>query len=74
MTEAMSLFNSWEPIDEEQALALLAGYFCLNEENAHMRVESYLSPELMKRFKEIRNHAIKCLKQIPNERIDLITL
>jgi hypothetical protein len=74
MTEAMSLLNSWEEIEEEQALALLAGYFCLNEENAHMRVESYLSPELIKRFKEIRNHAVKCLRKIPNERIDLISL
>jgi hypothetical protein len=35
--EAITLLNTWEPIDEEQALALLAGYFCINDINSHMR-------------------------------------
>ena len=74
MNEAMNLLNSWVAIDEEQALALLAGYFSLNEVNVHMRVENPAPPELKKRFKEIRSYAVKALKTLPDERIDLISL
>jgi Phosphoinositide 3-kinase family, accessory domain (PIK domain) len=37
MLEAMSLLSGWEQIDEEQALALLAGYFSVNDVVTHMR-------------------------------------
>jgi phosphatidylinositol 3-kinase len=74
MTEAMSLLNQWEQIDEEQALALLAGYFSVNEVITHMRVNVIFTNDVMKKFKEIRNYAVKCLRKLPDERVDLICL
>jgi hypothetical protein len=52
--------KEWAEIDVEQALPLLSGYFSLNNTFIRMRVTNPLTPEIIKAFKEVRNHAVKC--------------
>ena len=39
-----------------------------------MRVVNPVTPEIIKRFKVIRNKAVKCLETVPIERLDPISL
>ena len=70
----MLLLTDWEKIELEQALALLSGFFSLNDEYSHLRVVNPVTPEIIKRFKVIRNMAVKCLEKVPNEILDPISL
>ena len=70
----MNLLHEWESIELEQALALLTGFFSLNDEYSHLRVVNPVTPEIIKRFKVIRNMAVKCLEKVPNEILDPISL
>ena len=49
----MNLLHEWEPIELEQALALLTGFFSLNDEYSHLRVANPATPEIIKKFKII---------------------
>ena len=73
-SEAMNLLHEWEPIELEQALALLTGFFSLNDEYSHLRVANPATPEIIKKFKIIRNLAVECLKTVGNEKLDPISL
>jgi len=54
---------------------LLAGYFSVNDVVTHMRSTGVIfTSEVQRKFKSIRNHAVDCLRKLPNERIDLISL
>ena len=70
----MSLLHEWETIELEQALSLLGGFFSLNPEYSSMCVVNPPKEEHIKKFKKIRNVAISCLKTIPVEKLDLISL
>ena len=70
----MNLLHEWENIELEQALALLTGFFSLNDEYQHLRVVNPVTPEIIKRFKVIRNVAVKCLETVPLEKLDPISL
>ena len=55
----MNLLHEWEPIELEQALSLLGGFFSLNEEYSSMCVVDHpLKDDHLKRFRKIRNVAI----------------
>ena len=70
----MNLLHEWEQIELEQALALLTGFFSLNDEYSHLRVANPATPEIIKKFKVIRNLAVECLKTVGNEKLDPISL
>ena len=72
--EAMNLLPEWETIELEQALALLGGFFSLNPEYSSMCVVNPPKEEHIKKFKKIRSMAIRCLKTISVEKLDLIYL
>lgn len=58
----MNLLHEWEPIELEQALSLLGGFFSLNPEYQETCVIERPKDDLIKRFKKIRGVAIQCLK------------
>ena len=70
----MLLLTDWEKIELEQALALLSGFFSLNDEYSNLRVVNPVTPEIINRFKIIRNTGVKCLEKVPNETLDPISL
>jgi len=71
---AIKLMYDWAPIDIDQALAMLSGLFSLNNVINHMRVVQNATEEIIKKFKEIRNHAVKSLSQVKDEKFDLYML
>ena len=70
----MNLLHEWEPIELEQALGLLTGFFSLNDEYSHLRVVNPVTPEIIKKFKVIRSMAVKCLETVSIEKLDPISL
>ena len=72
--QAISLLQNWAEIDLEQALPLLSGFFCLNDMNSRIRLVDTMNDEVLRRFKEIRNHAVKVLEKVPEARVQLVLL
>lgn len=67
----MALFDSWAPVDFEDAMSLLGTKFCANQ---HYREELAGKRSLQKVFKKIRAKAVRCLEKQNTDTIQSIML
>ena len=72
--QAAKLLASWAEISVDQALPLLSGFFSINDIYTHMRIVNPINPEIIKKFKMIRNHAVESLKKANDKTIELLML
>jgi hypothetical protein len=69
---AAELMKNWVPIDVNQALSLLSGFFSLNNVYTHMRIANPVTKHIIEKFKEIRAKAVNCLRTVKHETLSLI--
>jgi len=55
-------------------LPLLSGFFSLNDVYSLIRVLNPINAEIIKKFKIIRNHAVKSLKKTDDKTLELLML
>ena len=72
--QAINLLKNWAEIGVDQALPLLSGFFSLNDIYTHMRIVNPINPEIVKKFKIIRNLAVESLKKANDKTIELLML
>jgi hypothetical protein len=57
----------------EHALALLSGFFSLNNHYTNLRIFNPMTHEILLKFKEIRNHGVNCFKNsVSMKNIELV--